>query len=75
MQHNVGTVDKVIRVIVGLLAIAGGILLQGVWLYVLVIFGVAMFVTAFIGFCGLYTLMGWNTQQAKSAPETPPKKA
>ncbi len=58
MTANVGTVDRALRVIVGLvllgLTFAGQI---GVWGWI----GVVPLVTAAIGFCPLYTVLGMNT--------------
>ncbi len=58
MNTNVGTIDRALRVIVGLVLLGltlGGQI--GVWGWI----GVVPLVTAAIGFCPLYTLLGMNT--------------
>jgi Protein of unknown function (DUF2892) len=58
MTANVGTVDRALRVIVGLvllgLTFSGQI---GVWGWI----GVVPLITAAIGYCPLYTVLGMNT--------------
>lgn len=61
MKKNVGTTDKVIRIILGLGIAAAGVYYQS-WWGLLAIIPLA---TAFVGFCGLYTLVGINTCPAK----------
>ncbi|MEO0139512.1 MAG: DUF2892 domain-containing protein [candidate division WOR-3 bacterium] len=66
MKRNVGTVDRVIRVIVGLLAFGGIFFVSTIWLKVLLgIVGIVMLFTAATGFCALYTLFGISTCPAK----------
>ena len=67
MSTNVGTVDRVIRIIVGLallwyalLAPASGYNWVG-WI------GVIPIVTALVGICPLYSILGVNTCPAKRA--------
>ncbi len=65
MKTNVGTIDKSIRIIVGIALIAlsvfkvGGI---GYWGYI----GIIPLLTGLINFCPAYTLLGLNTK-GKSA--------
>jgi Protein of unknown function (DUF2892) len=58
MQANVGTVDRVIRIVAGValigLAVAGKI---GVWGYI----GIVPLATALFRFCPAYTLLGIRT--------------
>ena len=58
MKANVGTIDRVLRIIVGLvligLALAGTI---GPWGWI----GVVPLATALFRFCPLYTVLGMNT--------------
>jgi hypothetical protein len=66
MRTNVGTVDRVIRLIVGVatLALAFGKLnvLEGsVWGIVAAVVGVAMLFTAAVGMCTLYIPLGIST--------------
>jgi len=59
MKTNVGTVDRAVRVVAGLVLIAlaatGTI---GLWGWIV---GAIVLATGAIGFCGLYTLFGVNT--------------
>jgi hypothetical protein len=63
MKANAGTVDRALRVIVGLvlvgLAAAGTI---GVWGWI----GVVPLVTGLIGFCPAYTILGISTCSMKN---------
>jgi hypothetical protein len=63
MQINVGSTDRIIRAIVGIAALIGAIALGigtggGIALLVL---GAIMVVTAAVGFCPLYRVLGLNT--------------
>jgi len=63
MKPNVGTVDRIIRAIVGIALIAAlpfG-LLQGTLGIVALVFGVVLVVTAAIRWCPPYMLLGINT--------------
>ncbi len=57
MKTNVGKQDKTIRIILGLLIAAGGIYYQSWWGLLAII----PFVTAFSGFCPLYSVLGIQT--------------
>jgi len=61
MKKNEGTIDRIIRVIVGVALILGGIFTAGWVSWVLWIVGAISLVTGLIGFCGIYTLFGINT--------------
>ena len=58
MKSNAGTIDRVLRVVVGLvlvgLTLAGTI---GVWGWI----GVVPLLTGVIGFCPAYTILGMST--------------
>ena len=62
MTSNVGSIDRIARVLIGVLLLAltamGTI---GAWGWI----GVVPIATAAFGFCPLYTLLGFNTCQAK----------
>jgi len=63
MKKNVGTTDKVIRIIIAVVA-AGLIITQtltGIWAIVVGIVGAAMLVTSLTGVCGLYKVFGMST--------------
>jgi hypothetical protein len=57
MKNNVGNLDKVIRISVGLLSVVLGIVFH--WGFYLL--AAALIITAFTGFCGLYAFFGMST--------------
>lgn len=62
MKANVGGIDRILRIVVGL-ALVGWVLFAGgpVWAWV----GVVAIATGFINFCPLYPLLGINTCKTK----------
>jgi hypothetical protein len=60
MQVNIGSIDKTVRIVAGLVLLSLVFLLEGKarWFGLI---GVVPLVTAFTGFCPLYTLLGVNT--------------
>lgn len=67
---NVGTPDRIIRLIVGLVLVAlpfvGGAVFASPWLsWGLPIVGVVLIVTAFLAFCPIYRLIGASTRKAQ----------
>ncbi len=67
MKCNVGSVDRTVRVILGLvlLALAFFVLPAGAWKWVLVVVGAAALVTGLSGRCGLYLPFKINTCKTK----------
>jgi Protein of unknown function (DUF2892) len=65
MYINVGGVDKVIRIMLGVGMLSLFFLLQGDarWLYLV---GVVPLATGLVGYCPLYSLLGLNTCPAKT---------
>lgn len=57
MKANVGTADRIVRIVVGLLIIGAGIYYQS-WLGVI---GIVPLATAFIKWCPLYLPLGLST--------------
>jgi len=57
MKANVGKADKVIRIILGAVVIAAGVIYQS-WLGII---GIVPILTALINFCPLYSVLGVNT--------------
>jgi len=58
---NVGTIDRAVRVVVGLALILGFALNPGApysWLYLI---GIVPLATGVLGTCGLYSVLGINT--------------
>ncbi|WP_101068135.1 YgaP family membrane protein [Roseovarius salinarum] len=61
MTKNIGTIDRVLRIVVGLALIAGFFLNQGAaygWLYLL---GIIPLATGLMSSCPLYSIIGLNT--------------
>ncbi|MBP6765268.1 MAG: DUF2892 domain-containing protein [Rubrivivax sp.] len=63
MKTNVGGIDRILRIVIGLVLIAltltGTI---GVWGWI----GVVPLLTAAMGFCPLYTVLGFSTCPMKA---------
>jgi len=57
MKTNVGSVDKVVRIIAGLAIIGWGVAASN-WLGAI---GIIPLATALLGFCPAYSLIGVNT--------------
>jgi uncharacterized membrane protein YdbT with pleckstrin-like domain len=67
MNANVGMIDRVLRVVIGLILIAYAIPIgfpQTGWNWIGWI-GVVLLLTAFVGFCPAYTLLGVSTKSSK----------
>jgi len=62
MKKNVGKVDKIIRIVIGVLFIVAAY----IWSWWLLIPAFIAIATAFTGFCGLYALFGINTCKVKN---------
>jgi hypothetical protein len=65
MKHNVGKTDKMIRIFLGIVIIGAGVYFKS-WFGLI---GILPLITAAIGYCHLYTLLGISTCKVK------PKKA
>lgn len=63
MKKNMGSADKIIRVIlaaiIAVLYLTG--VLKGTFGLILLIVAIVFVVTSLIGFCPIYTLFGFNT--------------
>ncbi len=62
MVRNVGNVDRIARLVLGIAVVVAGIAFQS-WLGAL---GLIFIGTALVGFCPLYTLFGFSTCPAKA---------
>jgi ABC-type branched-subunit amino acid transport system permease subunit len=70
MTANVGGIDRILRIVAGLVLItlaATGVV--GAWGYL----GVIVLATGVFRFCGAYALFGLNTCSLKAAEEEPAK--
>jgi hypothetical protein len=71
MKQNVGSIDRIIRLIVGIVIIVVGAILNSWWGLI----GILIFLTGLLGWCGLYRIFGISTCKIKTQqPEEPPKK-
>lgn len=62
MKSNVGGVDRVLRVVVGLaLVVLAATGVVGLWGWI----GVVPLITGALGFCPAYTMFGWNSCPAQ----------
>lgn len=62
MTKNVGAVDRIIRIILGLVLLSLLFILDGGIKFIGLI-GIVLLLTAFIRFCPLYPLLGINTNE------------
>jgi hypothetical protein len=65
MRVNVGTVDRIIRVGIGVIAAIIAIYLGNLWSLIPGLVAVIALGTALSGRCGVYTLFGVNTHKVK----------
>ena len=64
MEKNIGTNDRTVRVVIGTLllyAVATGMVVQEIAMYVFGFIGLMMLVTAVLGYCPLYPILNMNT--------------
>ena len=69
MKTNVGTADRMIRLVLGavLVVLYFTETLTGTLALVLLVLGVVFVITSIVGFCPLYSLVGLNTCPTKKA--------
>ena len=63
-EKNVGMIDRVVRIILGIVLIAAFVLnmVAAPWSYLVALIGLIALVTGAVGTCGLYSLLGINTR-------------
>ncbi len=64
MKNNVGSIDRGVRIVVGLLLVGAGVLLSGILQILAVIVGVVLILTSFVGYCPIYGVLGMSTAKA-----------
>lgn len=64
MKQNVGMIDKVLRVVLGLALLAYVVLGSGSLRFIGLV-GIVPLLTALVGYCPLYSLFGLSTCPAK----------
>lgn len=57
MTKNVGSIDRILRLVIGALLIIGALVGYGWWMWI----GVVPLVTGLISSCPLYSLLGMST--------------
>ncbi len=65
MKANMGSTDRVIRIVVGVVILGLGLILKSWWGLV----GLLPIATGLVGFCALYVALGISTR--KAAPQRP----
>ena len=74
MKTNEGLIDRIIRIIIGSVALfSGGFWLGGIGQIVALIIGAVMTLTGLVGFCGIYTILKINTCSKNQKPLTSPQ--
>ncbi|AUM00858.1 MAG TPA: DUF2892 domain-containing protein [Pseudothauera hydrothermalis] len=61
MKANVGGIDKILRIVVGIALIIWALMGGPVWAWI----GVVPLATGLLGWCPAYTLLGMNTCPVK----------
>lgn len=59
MKCNIGSTDRILRLVAGLGIAIGGVIFESYWGLI----GVVLIATAVFRFCPLYTLLGINTDK------------
>ena len=57
MTKNVGSIDRILRVVIGVLLIIGALMGYGWWMWI----GIVPLATGLMGSCLLYSMLGINT--------------
>ena len=66
MKQNESTMDRTLRVVIGVAAFAvGRFVFTGTLSTILYVIGAIALITGIIGFCGLYALLGISTKKTK----------
>lgn len=57
MEKNEGSIDRILRVVVGALLVLGAVMGYGWWMWI----GVVPLLTGAVGWCPLYSVLGIRT--------------
>jgi hypothetical protein len=74
MNQNVGMTDRIVRIILGVVFIILALACHCRYSMLWFIPAVVALATGIVGWCGLYTLFGWNTNPVKGKLAKPVKK-
>ncbi|MFI5210619.1 MAG: DUF2892 domain-containing protein [Gemmatimonadales bacterium] len=66
MQPNLGTFDRLVRVVLGVMLLGLYGALPSPWRY-LTLFGIILIATAMLSFCPIYRVLGLRTHREKAA--------
>jgi hypothetical protein len=66
MQPNLGTFDRIVRVVLGVMLLGLYGALPSPWRY-LTLFGIILIATAMLSFCPIYRVLGLRTRREKPA--------
>jgi hypothetical protein len=68
MSKNMVPVDRIIRLVLGVVAIVAAFAgwVTGAWLWVAWVAGVVLMITSIVGFCPAYTLLRRGARPAKA---------
>ena len=74
METNEGALDRVVRLIVGIVLIIVGaaVVDAGAIRWILIVVGAIALATGAVGWCGLYAAIGCSTKTKTESPEAPP---
>ena len=63
MEKNVGTIDRIVRIVVGIILVYVAVFVigKGILMYVVGLLGLIMLAAAVLAYCPLYPIMKINT--------------
>lgn len=61
LEKNMGQTDRIIRAVIGIVAIIAFFMVSGGWAWLLLVVGVVLLATSAMGSCPPYSLLGINT--------------
>ncbi|TDT71489.1 DUF2892 family protein [Hypnocyclicus thermotrophus] len=61
MKKNEGKLDRIIRIVIGVIFLLISFISSGILFWISLILGIISLVTGILGWCGLYQLFGINT--------------
>jgi len=71
MTKNVGTIDRIIRAVLGVIFVLSFFFLKSLlFKIILLILGIVLIFTAITGFCSLYKILGISTCPLKEGGKT-----
>lgn len=63
-EKNIGNNERIVRAILGIIFLVSAMFLLGIAAYIAAIIGIIMIITAIMGSCTLYSILGINTNKA-----------